>query len=195
MRTMPRLQHTTTRWAKSFPTVVSVPISQYTCHYERGPKICKKIFSRHCDLRSVLVSAQNTKFKTYTILFRRRHQKNHFRPSKCTHCKKGFPSPKDLERHNNSVHDNTVKYFCPHDYCRDALKPDMEGWLQWGFRRKDHWLKHLRAEHQAGQEEVKALKKEIPTAVLKDGVWSAVLGKSEQRVVANEVRSVGSSNE
>jgi hypothetical protein len=71
----------------------------------------------------------------------------------------------------------------------------MEGWLQWGFRRKDHWLKHLRAEHQAGQEEVKALKKEIPTAVLKDGVWSAVLGKSEQRVVANEVRSVGSSNE
>jgi hypothetical protein len=70
----------------------------------------------------------------------------------------------------------------------------MEGWLQWGFRRKDHWLKHLGAEHQAGQEEVKALKK-VPTAVLKDGVWTAVLGKSEQRLVVNEVRSGGSSNE
>ncbi|KAE9367878.1 hypothetical protein N431DRAFT_73956 [Stipitochalara longipes BDJ] len=103
---MTRLQHTTTRWAKSFPTVVSVPISQYTCHHERGPKIYKKTFSRHCDLR--------------------RHQRNHFRPSKFTQCNKGFPSPKDLERHDNSVHNNTVKYFCPHDYCRDALKPEME---------------------------------------------------------------------
>jgi hypothetical protein len=47
------LQHTTTRWAKSFPTVVSVPLSQYTCSYEHDQKICKKTFTRQCDLRSV----------------------------------------------------------------------------------------------------------------------------------------------
>jgi hypothetical protein len=51
---MTRLQQTTTRWSKSFPTVVSVPLTQYTCIYERGPKICKKTFARQCDLRSVL---------------------------------------------------------------------------------------------------------------------------------------------
>lgn len=51
---MTRLQQTTTRWSKSFPTVVSVPLTQYTCHYERGLKICKKTFARQCDLRSVL---------------------------------------------------------------------------------------------------------------------------------------------
>jgi hypothetical protein len=51
---MTELQQTTTRWSKSFPTVVSVPLSQYTCHYERGPNICKKTFTRECDLRFVL---------------------------------------------------------------------------------------------------------------------------------------------
>jgi len=72
----------------------------------------------------------------------------------------------------------------------------MEGWLQWGFRRKDHWLNHLRAEHQASQKEVKALKeKEIPTAVLKDGVWSVVSGLCAKEVMASEVRSGRGENE
>ena len=50
---MAGLQCTSIRWSKSFPTVVSFPISQYTCSYERGQKSCRKTFSRQCDLRSV----------------------------------------------------------------------------------------------------------------------------------------------
>jgi hypothetical protein len=88
------------------------------------------------------------------------------------------------------VHNNTIKYFCPHDYCRDALKPEMEDWVQWGFRRKDHWLKHLRAEHQAGKEEVGGFQeKGIPMAVLKEGVWTLILGKKTESVVCGGVVS------
>jgi hypothetical protein len=184
---MTRLQHTTTRWSKSFPTVVSVPLLQYTCHYERGLKACKKTFTRQCDLRSVLPTPSS--FPLY-LPFSSRHQKNHSRPSKCTQCSKRFPSPKDLDRHNNSVHNNTIKYFCPHDYCRDALKPEMEDWVQWGFRRKDHWLKHLRTEHQAGREEVMGFQENgIPMAVLKEGVWSLVLGRKLEGVVCDGMES------
>jgi hypothetical protein len=75
------------------------------------------------------------------------------------------------------VHNNTIKYFCPLDYCRDALKPDTVDFVGslWGFRRKDHWLKHLRAEHGASRKEIEAFQeKGIPMAVLKEGVWSFV---------------------
>jgi hypothetical protein len=83
------------------------------------------------------------------------------------------------------VHNNTIKYFCPHDYYRDSLKMEMEGWVQWGFRWKDHWLKHMRAEHHASREEVKGFQqKGIPMVMLKDEVWSLVLGKTGQ--VCNE---------
>jgi len=70
------------------------------------------------------------------------------------------------------------------------LKPEMADWAQWGFRRKDHWLKHLRAEHSAGRKEVKDFQeKGIPMAVLKDGVWSLVLGKGVGRLLYDEVGS------
>ncbi len=62
--------------------------------------------------------------------------------------------------------------------------------MQWGFRRKDHWLKHLRAEHSAGRKEVKYLQeKGIPMIVLKEGVWSLVLGKGVERLVYEEAGS------
>jgi hypothetical protein len=54
---MARLQHTATRWSKSFPTLVSSQLLLYTCSYERGLKSCKKTFSRQCDLRSVSKSS------------------------------------------------------------------------------------------------------------------------------------------
>jgi hypothetical protein len=189
---MTKLQHTTIRWSKSFPTVVSVPLSQYTCHYERGPNICKKTFTRQCDLRFVLPLPYPIPLYLRTLS---RHQKNHTKPSQCPQCSKRFPSPKDLDRHNNSVHNNTIKYFCPYDYCRDALKPEMEDWVQWGFRRKDHWLKHLRAEHSAGRKEVKYLQeKGIPMIVLKEGVWSLVLGKGVERLVYEAAGSFNTEN-
>ncbi|KAH6712031.1 hypothetical protein BKA61DRAFT_78302 [Leptodontidium sp. MPI-SDFR-AT-0119] len=156
---MTRLQQTQTRWSKSFPTVVTTPISAYTCSYERGLKSCKKQFSRQCDLRQ--------------------HQKNHIRPSHCPKCAARFPSPKDLERHDNTVHNNTLKYFCPYEWCRDSIKLELEGWFVWGFRRKDHWLKHLRDEHSTSKDEVKALQKAgIPMARLEEGVWVDVLPKA-----------------
>jgi len=51
-------------------------------------------------------------------------------------------------------------------------------------------LKHLRAEHSAGRKEVKDFQeKGIPMAVLKDGVWSLVLGKGVGRLLYDEVGS------
>ena len=87
------------------------------------------------------------------------------------------------------MHNNTVRHFCPHGYCRDALKLEKGGWWFCGFNRKDNWLKHLRAGHKVSQKEVKALKeKEIPTVVLKDHLWSVVSGTSADEVTDSEVR-------
>jgi hypothetical protein len=106
----------------------------------------------------------------------RRHQIYHLRPYKCNQCGRGFPTPKDLERHDNSVHNNTIKYFCPYDWCRDSVRQDIEECIVWGFRRKDHWQKHLKAEHQASVETVKEFQKNgFPVAVLKDEKWAIVL--------------------
>lgn len=67
--------------------------------------------------------------------------------------------------------------------------------MQWGFRRKDHWLKHLRAEHGASKNEVKDFQeKGIPMAVMKEGVWSLVLRKGVERLVYDEVGSYNIEN-
>jgi hypothetical protein len=64
-----------------------------------------------------------------------------------------------------------------------------------GFSRKDHWLKHLRAEHGASKKEVKdCQEKGIPMTVLKEGVWSFVLGKGVERLVYDEVGSGNTEN-
>ena len=58
-------RRTTIRWARSFPTEISIPVSLYSCSYMRGPVACKKTFSRLCDLRSVsslLVTSHHSHF-------------------------------------------------------------------------------------------------------------------------------------
>jgi hypothetical protein len=95
------------------------------------------------------------------------------------------------------VHNNTIKYFCPFEKCYDALKLDMEDsvYSMWGFRRKDVWLKHLRLRHGASRKEVEDLQeKGIPMTVLKEGVWSLVLGKGVDRLVYDEVGSGNTEN-
>ncbi|KAH8590041.1 hypothetical protein B0O99DRAFT_635499 [Bisporella sp. PMI_857] len=156
---MSKLQQTQVRWSKSFPTLISTPIAAYTCSYERGLKSCKKTFSRQCDFRQ--------------------HQKNHTRPAHCPKCAARFPSLKDLERHDNTVHNNTLKYFCPHTWCRASIKLERNFWFWWGFRRKDHWLKHMRDEHNTKKDEVKQLQElGIPMARLNEGIWVPDLPKS-----------------
>jgi len=140
------MQHTQTRWSKSFPTEISSPLLSYTCSFEKGSKKCNKIFSRPCDLRLVFIILL-TSSEWCTNMTHRQHQKNHLRLFKCKNCVKAFPTPKDLERHDNSIHNNTVKYFCPYDYCRDSARLNIEEWFAWGFRRKDHWQKHMKMEH------------------------------------------------
>jgi len=47
-----------------------------------------------------------------------------------------------------------------------------------GFKRKDHWQKHLQDEHKLSRETVGELQKTVampPTAILKDEKWLAVL--------------------
>ena len=47
-----------------------------------------------------------------------------------------------------------------------------------GFKRKDHWRKHLQDEHKLSRETVALLQTHVampPTATLKDHVWMAVL--------------------
>jgi hypothetical protein len=47
--------------------------------------------------------------------------------------------------------------------------------MYWGFRRKDHWLKHLRAKHSASREEVRDLQgKWIPMPILQKGLGALV---------------------
>ncbi|CZR52424.1 uncharacterized protein PAC_02301 [Phialocephala subalpina] len=151
-------------WAKSFPTEQNPQMFSLSCTFSNGNKVCNKTFARQCDLR--------------------RHEKNHTRSSKCSHCSRGFPSPKDLERHFNSKHKLTIKYFCPYECCRDSMGPLKDGEIlggeDWGkgFKRKDHWQKHLQDEHKLSRETVGALQKNIampPTAVLEGEKWLAVL--------------------
>ena len=51
----------------------------------------------------------------------------------------------------------------------------------WGFRRKDHWQKHMKKEHHSTSDEVRTLEQlGIPTAVLKDGIWIAIIRKGNE---------------
>lgn len=89
-----------------------------------------------------------------------------------------LPIPKDLERHNNSRHNTTVKYCCPYDTCDNSVESTMR--LEWrGIRRKDGWRKHLKAKHNASDYLIGSFqKKGIPTAVLKENVWVHVQPKN-----------------
>ncbi|KAE8445131.1 hypothetical protein EG329_013733 [Mollisiaceae sp. DMI_Dod_QoI] len=169
------------RWAKSFPTEQSSQLFSFSCTFSIGNKVCNKTFNRQCDLR--------------------RHEKNHTRSSKCNHCNRGFPSAKDLERHFNSRHKLTIKYFCPYECCRESMGPLQDGEIlrseDWGkgFKRKDHWQKHLQDEHKLSRETVGALQKTIgmpPTAVLKDEKWLAVLPPCISRTHRASPTAVGS---
>lgn len=103
-----------------------------------------------------------------------RHQLNHTRPERCKQCNKGFPSPKDLQRHDNSVHNCTVKYFCPYEGCSIRLQPENLGHrMTWGgFPRKDHWQKHMKDDHNATRQAVKNFQNNgIPMAVRKEEKW------------------------
>ncbi|KUJ12515.1 uncharacterized protein LY89DRAFT_688190 [Mollisia scopiformis] len=166
------------RWAKSFPTAHSSAAFSYTCTFTTSNKVCNKKFIRQCDLR--------------------RHEKNHGRAFKCSHCTRGFPSPKDRERHFNSRHKLTIKYFCPYEKCRDSMGPLSNGEIlgsdDWGngFKRKDHWRKHLQEEHRLSRETVGELQKNVampPTAVLRDEVWLAVLPPCISRTHRSSVSS------
>jgi hypothetical protein len=94
-----------------------------------------------------------------------RHELNHSRPAKCTHCDKSFPTPKDLDRHNNSVHDkSTARYLCLHRNCNRPTS----GWRQCcdsvGFTRKYHWKVHMAEYHHADPAKIKAIQENgIPT--------------------------------
>ncbi len=67
--------------------------------------------------------------------------------------------------------------------------------MQWGFRRKDHWLKHLRVDRGASKNEMKDFQeKGIPMAVMKEGVWSLFLRKAVERLVYDEVGSYNIEN-
>jgi hypothetical protein len=127
------------------------PLSHICLWSPASRQIMQKVF--FAPVRSA-VSSITLRCGTFLMRSSSRHQKNHTRPFKCQQCSLGFPTPKDLERHNNSVHTTTTKYFCPHDYCRDSLRPDQTSIITWGFRRKDHWQKHMRDEHQMNREGV-----------------------------------------
>jgi hypothetical protein len=59
----------------------------------------------------------------------------------------------------------------------------LDNWSLWGFRRKDHWQKHMKSEHQTSRVIIKELqKKGIPVAMLKEGKWVAVLHEDSQTV-------------
>ncbi|CAG8977504.1 hypothetical protein HYALB_00009338 [Hymenoscyphus albidus] len=154
-------QTSRTRWARSDPTMVSRSINLFTCTFESKGKSCMKTFSRQCDLR--------------------RHHKNHTRPAQCQKCTKRFPSPKDLERHNNSVHDHAIKYFCTQDWCRDSAQlegPDSQAWFDSGFSRKDHWQKHMKDDHNASRDFMRDLwKNGTLIARQVDGKWNPVFPK------------------
>jgi hypothetical protein len=168
------------RWARSFPIEQSAQIFSFSCTFSAGNRVCNKTFTRQCDLRFV----REIHSIVETDMWPSRHEKNHTRSSHCSHCSRGFPSAKDLERHFNSKHKLTIKYFCPYEKCRESMGPLEDGEIlggeDWGkgFKRKDHWQKHLQDQHKLGRETVGALQKNVampPTAVLKGDKWFAVL--------------------
>jgi hypothetical protein len=61
------------------------------------------------------------------------------------------------------------------------LRPENGDFEMWGFRRKDHWQKHMKKEHHSTSDEVRTLDQlGIPTAVLRDGKWTAVIRKGNE---------------
>ncbi|KAL2064040.1 hypothetical protein VTL71DRAFT_4534 [Oculimacula yallundae] len=157
-------QTSKTRWSKSFPTLVTTSMLAYTCSFERDSKPCMKKFSRQCDLRQ--------------------HQKNHTRPFHCPSCASRFPSPKDLDRHENAVHNKTLRYCCPYN-CQYSFLSEIGRDLVTGFPRKDSWLKHLRERHSTSKDEVKAFQKAgIPIARNEGDGWVLVV----PAIVASETK-------
>jgi len=131
----------------------------------------------------ILGQYRNYEFSEFLILTLslRRHEKNHTRSAKCNQCQKAFAFTKDLERHENTVHNLTVIYHCPYEWCRDYIKPALDGAMLWGFRRKDHWQKHMKDKHQTSSQALRSIQRHgIPMMVLKDEIWFAVLPKTSQ---------------
>jgi len=71
------------------------------------------------------------------------------------------------------------------------MKPTADRWLIYGFRRKDHWQKHMKQEHSASRDLIQALQTQgIPMAVLKDNSWIPVLPK-QSGIASLEPGNVG----
>lgn len=96
----PHLPHMASSSAN--PEARSLPATSYNC------PDCAKVFPRPCDLN--------------------KHSKSHTRPFKCQHsdCKYadlGWPTLKELERHNNDRHSvNPIIYACEYDGCEYESK-------------------------------------------------------------------------
>jgi uncharacterized Zn-finger protein len=74
----------------------------------------------------------------------------HDKSKTCPTCPESFATTKDLNRHINSVHQTTKRFYCTVARCKYAR-------LAVGgasFARKDNWRRHMRDKHGRGNEEM-----------------------------------------
>jgi len=77
-----------------------------------------------------------------------KHMKKHFRPFPCGDCDKAFVFSKDLDRHRENKHPETVGgltlFFCPVEGCKHSAERST------GTTRKDNMKRHIKTRHGSG---------------------------------------------
>jgi uncharacterized C2H2 Zn-finger protein len=84
-----------------------------------------------------------------------RHKKSHIHSKKCPQCEIGFETAKDVNRHINSIHVTTKRFFCTFVKCKYSRS--MAGSQGRGFPRKDNWRRHMKKKHSLSEEEAHTL--------------------------------------
>jgi len=74
-----------------------------------------------------------------------KHMKKHFPPFQCNDCDKAFQYRKDLKRHRESKHPETVEeptvLFCPYPGCKFSAERST------GSTRRDNLNRHIQTQH------------------------------------------------
>lgn len=127
------------------PSIESLPPEPSTDHIQCNFGSCKKICSSKSDFNH--------------------HYKNHSRPFKCEACSSSWATSGHLNRHMNSCHKRTEKYYCTVSGCSRSNDPKGEPVLP--FWRSDTCSKHMRKVHGLGKEEAKHCAMDEATAAIR----------------------------
>jgi hypothetical protein len=101
---------------------------------------CYKTFNSRASYKYFPLSSTSPHYHLVTDNFSH-HTRYHTLPHRCLHCISGFATKKELDRHVNSRHDRTEKFYCLVATCKRSLNGGSH------FSREDNCKRHMKTKH------------------------------------------------